>query len=238
MRVAARVLLPALALAACHAADRLQYDWDDRRVLCSIAVDDLTQKEPAKTVVDNLMLARDAGSVALFHAHNPNVTITTDMLDQILSAADAAGLEYITWDHFDDGPHTGGIALAFDDNFPDAWIGIRDLLNKHRAKVTFFLTRWAKMTDAQHDEMQELAADGHAIEAHSVNHLHARDYVAEHGLDAYMADEALPSIQVLEDAGFHITGYAFPFGESSDELNAALLEHVERVRVSPGSCPY
>ena len=30
-------------LAGCHMDDRLSYAWDDRRVLCSEAVDDMTQ---------------------------------------------------------------------------------------------------------------------------------------------------------------------------------------------------
>jgi polysaccharide deacetylase len=235
-----KLLAPTLlaVVGACHDHDRFQYDWDDRDVLCSINADDLTQKEPVTLLQQQLELARYSDSVALIHMHNPNVTISLDAIENLLTAIDELGLDYITWDDFVADPHVPGVALAFDDNFPDAWTSIRPMLDAHHAKVTFFVTRWAKMSDAEHGEIHQLATDGHSIEAHSVNHLNAPDYVSAHGLDAYLADEALPSIQVLEDAGFHITGYAFPFGASTDELDAALLQHVARVRVSAGSCPH
>jgi len=47
----------------------------------------------------------------------------------------------------------------------------------------------------------------------------------------------MPSIQILEDLGYAVTSYAFPFGESDDALDSVVLEPVQRVRVSPGSCP-
>ena len=55
---------------------------------------------------------------------------------------------------------------------------------------------------------------------------------------AYLANEALPSIDVLQRDGYAIDAYAFPFGASNDALDAALLDYVRLVRVSPGSCPY
>ena len=60
-----------------------------------------------------------------------------------------------------------------------------------------------------------------------------------HGLAAYLSDEVQPSIDGLVEAGYPPpAAYAYPFGEATDELNAALLAIVPRVRVSPGSCPY
>jgi hypothetical protein len=48
-----------------------------------------------------------------------------------------------------------------------------------------------------------------------------------------------PSIDGLVAAGYPPpSAYAYPFGETTDELNAAILKIVPRVRVSPGSCPY
>jgi peptidoglycan/xylan/chitin deacetylase (PgdA/CDA1 family) len=83
-----------------------------------------------------------------------------------------------------------------------------------------------------------LAADGHAIEAHSVAHLNAVDYIAQHGLPAYVDDEVLPSLAILRDLGYTPTSFAYPFGAAPSEAHDAVLAHVERVRVSPGSCPY
>jgi hypothetical protein len=52
-------------------------------------------------------------------------------------------------------------------------------------------------------------------------------------------DEALPSLDVLVQAGYPpATVYAYPFGRTAAGLDELVLEHVHRVRVSPGACPY
>jgi peptidoglycan/xylan/chitin deacetylase (PgdA/CDA1 family) len=89
-------------------------------------------------------------------------------------------------------------------------------------------------------QIAQLAADGHDIESHTVNHLHADSYVAEHGLDAYLADEVAPSFDILRAAGYTPSSFAFPFGAADERTYRAVLElpGVERVRLSLGSCPY
>jgi hypothetical protein len=229
----------ALALGACHDGNYLSYQWDDRRVLCSEAVDDLTAPSQALLVEDEIQFAADQRRVALFHAHKPGVTVTRSMIERILTLADRAGLEYITYDELKPGPRRAGIALAFDDSAVDLWLSTRDLFEAHHARVTFFVTRWYLMPDDFHAGLAELAAEGHDIEPHSVNHLRATDYEREHGVDGYLQDEVLPSIDVLVAAGFHRgTTYAYPFGLHTHELDTAILQYVDKVRVSPASCPY
>ena len=233
----------AIALAACgdngHARDYLSYTWDERRVLCSDAVDDLSNPVNWKLVERQIAQAQTEGWVVMFHAHTPGVTVTRDALARVLQLADDHGLDYVTFDELvATGERRPGLALAFDDNAPDQWMTVRDLLSAHHARVTFFVSRWATMTAPEHDELAVLAGDGHALEPHTVHHLHAKDYVAQHGLDAYIADEVLPSIQVLTDAGYQPASFAYPFGEHDPEIDAAVLEHIDRVRTTPGECPY
>jgi hypothetical protein len=76
------------------------------------------------------------------------------------------------------------------------------------------------------------------VQAHSVDHLNAVEYATAHGVDAYIQDEALPSISVLQADGYDVTAYALPFGASNESIDDALLEHVAYVRVGVGSCPY
>ncbi|MEJ7599620.1 MAG: hypothetical protein WKG01_17060 [Kofleriaceae bacterium] len=45
-----------------------------------------------------------------------------------------------------------------------------------------------------------------------------------------MADEALPSIQVLRDDGYTVTSFAYPYGARTSELDDALLKHVPLLR--------
>ena len=89
--------------------------------------------------------------------------------------------------------------------------------------MTFFVTRWATMTAQDHANVHLLFADGHDIEPHSVTHIHADTYVADHGLQAYVDDEVLPSIKALNDEGFPSTTYAYPFGIHSAAMDAAIL---------------
>jgi peptidoglycan/xylan/chitin deacetylase (PgdA/CDA1 family) len=83
-----------------------------------------------------------------------------------------------------------------------------------------------------------LAQAGHDLEPHSVNHLIAPDYVHAHSIDDYLNDEVLPSIQIMVDAGYHPTTFAFPGGATTAPITDAVLQHIDRVRTTPAPCPY
>ncbi len=227
-----------LLVAACHPEGYLQYGWDDQRVLCSNTVDDLTHEGPWDLIDSELELAHNRGSVSLLHAHEPGRTISRGAIERLLAMADSYELDYITYRELAaTSPHRGGLALAFDDQYIDAWYDARDLLDAHHAHVTFFVTRFYSRTDDERAKLAQLAAEGHDVQPHSVDHLNAVDYVDAHGLAAYLTDEVVPSIEILRDAGYTPTAYAFPFGASTTALDDAVLEYVQHVRVSPGSCP-
>jgi hypothetical protein len=240
----AAVFLAVFAFGACgdnldRGAFALSYDWDGRPVVCSQPIDDMTTPENWPRIEDELRLARDYQWVAIMHAHIVGQTIQRATLERVLNIAEENGLDFLTFrDLAEDKMRRAGLALAFDDNAPDAWVTMREALNAHGARVTFFVARWNEMTAPQHAEIVELAHDGHDIEPHTVNHLHGPDYVAQNGMDAYLNDEVLPSFQVLVDAGFQPAhAFAYPFGEHTAEMDAALLQVVDRVRTTPGECP-
>ena len=233
-----------IVLAACgdnigSAARELSYDWNGNPIVCSQPTDDYQTPEQWDRIDAELRDARDNEWVAIMHAHIPGVTISRDTLERILRGARDNNLDFVTFRDLDapHGPH-GALAFAFDDNAPDQWVTIRDLLTSYHAHVTFFVARWQDMTPPQHDEIAELAGDGHDIEPHTVNHLNAVDYVAANGIDAYINVEVLPSFQVLTDFGFPAaTAFAYPFGVHDAQIDAAVLQHVDRVRTTPGECP-
>jgi hypothetical protein len=215
------------------------FAWDDRTVLCSEPVDDLTGVERNWDTEEGRF--QDAAKhqwVTMAHAHIPGTTVSRATLEHILDWADADGLAYVRFDELQAGATPrAGLAFAFDDDAVAAWMSVRDLLNAHHAKVTFFVTRFTEMTDDEKADLAILAKDGHDIEAHTVHHGDAVAYVAAHGLDAYIADEVVPSIDVLEAAGYHVTSFAYPFGSHDEQIDAAVLAHVARVRTTPGECP-
>ncbi len=232
-----------LAVAACgdnaRAADPLAYDWDDRRVLCSQPIDDYEVPLDFGRIDFELSTAAKNGYVAIMHAHVPTETIALATLDHVFELADHYDLTYFTFrDLVPSATPVAGLAFAFDDDSPDQWMLARDILTAHGAKITFFVTRWTTMTDAQHAEIATLHGDGHDVEPHTVNHLHGADYVAQYGLDAYMADEVLPSFTVLTEAGYPTAAaFAYPFGDHTPEMDAAILPYVDTVRTTPGPCP-
>jgi len=228
----------ACVLGACHDEDWLQYSWDDRRVLCSQSVDDMTQDPEWDAARDQLDIARDNHSVALFHAHVPGETVTVAGLDQFFTDVESRGVDYVTYPELVPGERRRGVALGFDDQNVESWYGIRELLRSHGARVTFFVSRFAGLTTEQRGLLAELASDGHAVEPHSVNHLNAETLIPMIGLDAYIAEEVLPSITILQDAGYHPTTFAYPFGRNTEAADEAVLKLVDKVRVSPGPCPY
>ena len=230
--------LVGLGAGGCVDLDNYLYAWDQRTVVCSEPIDDLTLGADREFINDVFQLAAERRQVATLHAHIPGVSISTSWLETVLTRADADGIPFITYDDLETGPPRGGVALALDDDAIDPWYELRDQLARHHAHVTFFVTHWASWSDAGKAKLAELVALGHRVEPHSVNHVHARDYVRDHGLDAYIADEVVPSIDEMRAAGYSTTIFAFPYGQSSPEINDAVLQHIGRVRVSPGSCPY
>jgi len=232
----AAAVLAACAFAGCTG---VTYEWDGRSVLCSQVVDDISNHTPWQMVENGMAEAEVRHSVLLLHAHAPGITISTGAIEHLLTLAESHRLAFLTFRELQpDAMPRPGFALAFDDNAIDAWFSVRDQLAAHGAHVTFFVTRWSSRSDTERAELRMLADDGHDVEPHSTNHLHAPAYVHDHGLDAYLADEVVPSIDGLIEAGYPPADtFAFPFGDTTDEITAAVLGIVPRVRVSMSGCP-
>ena len=218
---------------------RLEYLWDARQVLCSKPLDDLDKPIDWGRVEEQFVQAEQNQWVALVHGHKPNITISVDAITRALDLADEHHLAYLTFDQLSAGPPRAGVAFSIDDDDVDGWINIlQPILAAHHAKVTFFVTRWPQLNQTQLGQLATLVADGNTLEAHSIDHVDAVEYTTANGLDAYLNNEVLPSIQIMVAAGYHPTSFAFPFGSTTPEISAAILQHVARVRTTPGPCPW
>jgi hypothetical protein len=210
--------------------DGVFYDGDGRLVHCGLNLD--SEANVSRSSIDSgLDRAVERGEVVELYAHHPGVSVPIEKIEYVLAGASARGLAFVTYSDFARGVAASpGLALSFDDTFVDAWVALRPLFDQYHARVTFFVSRYATMTDEAHDGLQLLAADGHAIEAHSVRHLRAPDYVEDHGINAYVHDELDPSIAVLRDAGFEVDAFAYPFGARTGELDRAIAKRVPVIR--------
>jgi hypothetical protein len=201
-----------------------------RRVLCAAGLDDSAGNE-MDSVRGGLERAAERGEILSLYAHRPGGTVPVDKIEAVLDAAVELDLSYVTYADLAAGASPrAGLSLSFDDAHVDDWFDMREMLASHGARVTFFLTRFDRLSGERRDKLHQLAADGHSIEAHGLRHQNAPEYVEERGLDAYMEEEALPSIQLLRDDGFDPVAFAYPFGSRTGELDDALLEHVQLVR--------
>lgn len=206
------------------------YFWGgDQHEVGSIEIDNLDASTDGPTL-DKMPPASHPGGVLLLYAHVPGQTVTLDTLHTFLAAARDDGLPFLTFHDLATGDRRDGVCLSFDDNSFTEWYGIRDLLASFGAHVTFFVTEYSQATPEQRQMLHELYADGHSVEAHGVNHEHGIAYVAQHGLDAYLADEVIPSIQILRDDGFDPVAFAYPYGERTTEMDGAILDYVDLVR--------
>ena len=210
--------------------DEIFHDGRARDVFCAAGLDTVSGNDE-ESVMGGLERAAERDEVILLYGHSPGRSVPVEKIEAVLERAGELGLEHVTMRELA-GPRErrAGLSLQLDDDDVHDWFAIRDLLREHGARVTFFVTRYDQLTDGEREELRALADDGHDIEAHSVDHLVAPDYVEEHGLAAYLDDEALPSIERLRADGYDPVAYAYPFGARTSELDEALLDHVRVLR--------
>ncbi len=203
-----------------------------RRVLCAAGLDDSAGND-LDSVLSGLERAAERNEIVSLYAHRPGGTVPVETIRTVVEEAVRYDLATVSYAQLAVGlppAMRGGLSLSFDDAHVDEWFDMREMLAYYGANVTFFVTRFDRLSDEQRAKLHQLADDGHSIEAHGLRHQNAPEYVEEHGLDAYMEEEALPSIQLLRDDGFDPVAFAYPFGSRTGELDDALLEHVALLR--------
>jgi hypothetical protein len=207
------------------------YAWDDRSVHCAITLDTHARNDLA-SIEAGLDRAVRTGEVIELYAHDPGRTVGWDELEAVFEAIAARGLPYFTYADIahDRVTPSAGVMLSFDDANVESWVEGIPLYARHGARLTFFVAFFDRLSDSERTGLHDLANAGHAIEAHSLQHLRAPLYVERNGVGAYLDHEALPSIDLLRADGFEVTSYAYPYGARTGELDRALLNHVELVR--------
>jgi len=230
----ALALASALAAAACRAdADELGgifYDGDGRLVHCALNLDS-SAGNSLESIDRGLDRAAERGEVIELYAHRPGGTVPLEKIAHVLAGAAERGLAFVTYRDFAGGGGLGpGLALSFDDSGVADWLTARPLFLQYGARVTFFVSRYHVLTDDARAQLRALAADGHELAGHTVDHLRAPRYVEEFGLAAYVAEQALPSIDVLRAEGYEVTSFAYPFGARTGEIDRALGRHVPVLR--------
>ncbi len=239
----------ALVLAGCAGAletiDAAFYNWDGRAVHCTVEGDAAAGNE-LPSLLRALDRAKERTEVLELLVHRPGDTMPWDEFEQLLAAVNERGLAWVTYEDMANGiPPVGGVALQYDGTWIASWMASREYLERHNARVTIFVTRYARLTDEERAMLRVLHDDGHDLEPHAVNHLRGPVVVEERGLKYYLDEEMQPSIDVMRDDGYEVVSFAYPFGDRTDEIDEAVTQRIPLVRslvitrsfvTSP--CPY
>jgi peptidoglycan/xylan/chitin deacetylase (PgdA/CDA1 family) len=230
MTIPSSLLCVAIATASIACTEVHTYRWGDERVLCATSIDD-HQDPDLGSIAAAIEIARDEQSVVMLYGHTPGEGLALGTIEALLEMAAAANVPLISYrDMLPGQPRRAGIALSFDDSRIDAWYSIVPLLERYDASITVFVSRFHAATETDIAQLEHMAALGHAVEYHGTNHVKARDYVDDHGLDAYMEDEFFPDLALMRGAGFDPVAFAYPHGSRSDELDVAILREMHFVR--------
>lgn len=123
---------------------------------------------------------------------------------------------------------SGGIIFTFDDQYVDGWYNFRDKFNEYHIKATFFINRPQDLTEIQVEKLKQLVNDGHEIGCHGLNHRNALDF--KDSVNQYYIVDVKPAIEKLESLGFEIKSFAYPFGNSTEQIDAFLLNYIPYLR--------
>jgi peptidoglycan/xylan/chitin deacetylase (PgdA/CDA1 family) len=240
-----------LVVAACHLdvgqVDAAFYNWDGRKVHCAIDIDSSADNSMS-SIESGLDRAAKTGETLELYSHDPGHTVAWDTIEQVIEGAQQRNLAFVTFEDIvnNNRPATGGLALSFDDAHVPDWFSGRAMFQQYSAKLTFWIAYYDTYTDDDKTNLQLLEGDGHAVEAHTVRHQRAPEYVEQYGVDGWMANEVQPSIDELRADGYTVSAFAYPFGSRTDETDKAVLDQVQIVRSvayawdSPAidPCPY
>lgn len=127
------------------------------------------------------------------------------------------------------------VSLTFDDGTADQYV-VRPLLASAGLRATFYVNSNSVGSSAAFlswDELCVLAAEGHEIGGHTLDHV---------DLTAIDAREAARQVEqdrdALEARGFAVTGFAYPFGARNESVKTIVRDCGYRsARRSWGLCP-
>jgi peptidoglycan/xylan/chitin deacetylase (PgdA/CDA1 family) len=123
-----------------------------------------------------------------------------------------------------------GIILTFDDRSIDDWYSFLSFNNKYGAKATFYISHFHKLNIKELTKLKVLQDYKNEIGYHTLNHLNAKEIIEEESLNYYIQTEILPGIVLMEESGFQVKSFAYPFGVGSRETDREILNYFKNIR--------
>jgi peptidoglycan-N-acetylglucosamine deacetylase len=112
----------------------------------------------------------------------------------------------------------GGVCLTFDDAHIEDWHATLPVLRKYNAKATFFISGFPGFSAKQISLLHRIQADGHEIGYHTVHHHRAPEFVQNHSMEDYLAEEITPGVDAMKQSGFDLKSMAYQFMQEPMKL--------------------
>ncbi|MBR6471545.1 MAG: polysaccharide deacetylase family protein [Victivallales bacterium] len=134
--------------------------------------------------------------------------------------------------------HSKGILLlSFDDRNFAGWEAALPIFARTDAHATFFVS--GPIDGEAVSAMRELAAAGHSVGLHGLNHQNADEVIAATSPEEYYQTEVLPQLESAQDAGLRVTSFAYPNCRRTPESDQLFFSHgFAFVRGGLGLTPY
>ena len=123
-----------------------------------------------------------------------------------------------------------GVVLTFDDAYIEEWFAADKKFKQYSWKATFCISKINTLKDSEINELLALQKEGHEIAGHGFHHYNAVDFIKKNGIEEYMKQEINPMLDIMKQRSFKITSFAYPDGERTPKLDAALLDKFNIVR--------
>jgi hypothetical protein len=237
------VVVAAIAVAGCRhgkkpakpLGDEFFTAWDDgHRVICPLGAD---RTHRFKLPQLEASLDRAAAEQLVLHASGHAPTIDLDEYAPAFQYAHDHGVAFVTYAQLAaDRTPRAGWAFSIDDDEVDTWYTWRDRLRAWGVHLTFFVSHINQFTPAQLAKLHALAADGHDIEPHGLNHIEAKAFTAKYPIAQFLVQDIFPDLLIFNAMGFSTAAYAYPFGAHTSATDAALLPYFRFVRTTFGNC--
>ena len=120
-----------------------------------------------------------------------------------------------------------GIIFCIDDYYvedfykPDHY----NYIQQTGIKMTYFICQYHALDSTRKAIIDKFYHDGHEIAFHGTHHIRATDYLKDHSIEDYINYEILPDLTLMEQKGYNINDFSYPYGSHTAELDSVLFNN-------------
>jgi peptidoglycan/xylan/chitin deacetylase (PgdA/CDA1 family) len=96
--------------------------------------------------------------------------------------------------------------------------------------MTFYITGYHELNDAEKDILKKIKAHGHEIAFHTTNHVNINDFLEDKSADDYITEEILPDLRLMQKDSFQVKNFAYPYGYGDATVDRLLMNYFKSIR--------